>query len=198
MSIHEEEKEKQTSCNHASNAYRIICCMVLIFLLQICLGVYVYQVKSKSNSQYLKKLGIEIQKNKTKEMFKDPQFCQLKEKRKHSNNDYYIREDLLSDEEALLVSRKRRETKLSEEAARGDQGPPGPPGPPGLPGIQGLSGLRGNPGIPGAKGSHGEYGLPGLLGPKGDFGDAGYPGYIDFGRPGEKGEQGELIILTSD
>ncbi|KAF2893153.1 hypothetical protein ILUMI_13021 [Ignelater luminosus] len=205
MSITEEEKEKQTSCSHVNYTFFIISFMVLIFLIQLCLGVYVYLVTSEIYRGYLEEIRSEQLENRTKEILKDPQFCQLNGcymNREEDGNTVYLLNDVYKTEERTpAIRRKRQQPKLTEynfvmEIVKGEPGPPGlpgPVGPPGLPGPQGLPGTDGLPGLPGEKGDYGLNGPPGLKGVKGEAGLHGIPGHP--GIIGSKGQKGNPAYL---
>ncbi|KAF2905910.1 hypothetical protein ILUMI_00269 [Ignelater luminosus] len=185
MSITKEEKtDSFKSC-----IFIISSGIILILLIQIFLGIYVYRVRSEIHQEYLKEIRGEIWKNEIREILNDPKFCQHNGCNKTNDLDYSKDLDIIArrctnlvinkiQEVSKVKQRKRRNVDLTdllltklefmeEEWAINElvqhkcTGPRGPPGPPGVPGKPGIHGSKG------AKGNAGPAGLSGLPGQKG-------------------------------
>lgn len=73
----EENGKHQASLNHVNYTLWMTCFQVSLFLMQVCLVVYLCQFKSEVHREYLKEIRSEIWRNEIREILKDPRHCEL-------------------------------------------------------------------------------------------------------------------------
>ncbi|XP_063906188.1 collagen alpha-1(VIII) chain-like [Zophobas morio] len=173
----------------------VVCCVVFIFLIEICLPYCFYRLlKSEIQNDYVAKQDFRPYfRNKFRsedireEMIRILRECEnymISTRNKRSTNDT---------ENQFPISEKVRDDyckKIHRFCPSGQLGMPGLQGIKGEPGYPGLRGQKGDPPVVALAeaGVHGRYPFNGQ---KGDKGDPGYPGtHCQDGEPGPPGVPG--------
>lgn len=84
MTITKEEKTD----SYKSCIFIISSGMILLFLIEVFLGIYMYKARSEIHQEYLKEIRGEVCRNEIKEILGDPKFCELHGCNKKDNINY--------------------------------------------------------------------------------------------------------------